>query len=48
MGGGTIRNYHAVRNEVHDKASGLKLPYKYVVVGRNLGEMIKARRDSID
>jgi len=40
----TIRNYHAVRNEVHDKASGLKRPYKMVVDGGDLSEMIEARR----
>lgn len=39
----TIRNYHAVRNEVHDKASGLKLPYKQVVEDRDIGPMIEAR-----
>ena len=38
-----IRNYHAERNEVLDKASGLKRPYKDVVLGGNLGEMIEAR-----
>lgn len=38
-----IRNYHAVRNEVHDKESGLKQPYKYVVVEGNIGDMLKAR-----
>lgn len=42
-----IRNYHGVRNEVHDKASGLKLPYKYVVKEGNLEEMIEARRRCI-
>ena len=40
----TIRNYHAVRNEVHDKASGLKLPYKAVVVGNDISPMVEARR----
>jgi protein subunit release factor B len=39
-----IRNYHGVRNEVLDKASGLKQPYKYVVDNANIGEMIEARR----
>ncbi len=39
-----IRNYHGVRNEVHDKASGLKLPYKKVVIGGDLNEMIVARK----
>jgi len=38
-----IRNYHGVRNEVHDKASGLKQPYKFVVDGANIGDMIEAR-----
>lgn len=38
-----IRNYHAERNEVLDKASGLRLPYKHVVVGGQLAEMIEAR-----
>ena len=40
----TVRNYHAVRNEVHDKASGLKQPYKKVVIDGDIGEMIDARR----
>lgn len=39
----TIRNYHAVRNEVHDKASGLKMLYRDVVEGPNIGPMIEAR-----
>jgi len=40
-----IRNYHAVRNEVHDKASGLKLLYRDVVEKNNIAPMIDARRD---
>ena len=40
----TIRNYHGVRNEVHDKKSGLKLTYKSVVTDGNLSPMIEARR----
>lgn len=40
----TIRNYHGVRNEVHDKASGLKRLYSDVVDGADLSEMIDARR----
>ncbi len=40
----TIRNYHAVRNEVLDKASGLKQEYKKVVLDADLGDMIDARR----
>jgi hypothetical protein len=38
-----IRNYHAERNEVLDKASGLRRPYRDVVIGGNLAEMIEAR-----
>jgi len=44
-GGETIRNYHAVRNEVHDKASGLKMPYKEIVDNANIGPMLEARRE---
>jgi len=40
----TIRTYHAVRNEVHDKASGFKQSYKEVVLAGNLEQMIDARR----
>ena len=40
----TIRNYHAVRNEVHDKASGLKQSYTHVVKKNNLSDMIEARK----
>ncbi len=40
----TIRNYHGVRNEVHDKASGLKLPYREVVVNADIAPMVDARR----
>jgi len=40
----TVRNYHAVRNEVHDKASGLKQSYKKVVIDGDLGDMIDARK----
>lgn len=43
--GEIIRNYHAVRNEVHDKASGLKMTYKEVVEDGNLGPMIEARHE---
>jgi protein subunit release factor A len=39
-----IRNYHAVRNEVHDKESGLKQSYKHVVTDGNIGDMLAARR----
>jgi len=41
----TIRNYHAVRNEVHDKASGLKMSYKEIVLDGDLAPMIKARAE---
>jgi protein subunit release factor B len=40
----TIRTYHAVRNEVHDKASGLKLPYKDTVEKNDISKFIEARR----
>ena len=43
----TIRNYHAVRNEVHDKASGLKQSYKKVVVNADFGDMIDARKSAL-
>lgn len=39
-----IRNYHAERNEVLDKASGLRRPYRDVVVAGDLTEMIEARK----
>jgi len=39
-----IRNYNAYRNEVHDKASGLKMPYTEIVVAGNIDKMIEARR----
>ena len=41
-----IRNYHGVRNEVHDKASGLKQTYKKVVVDADIGDMVAARREA--
>jgi protein subunit release factor B len=37
-----IRNYNEYRNEVHDKASGLKMPWKSVM--NDIGPMIEARR----
>ena len=40
-----IRNYNEARNEVHDKASGLKLPYNVVI--DDIGLMIKARRNAM-
>ena len=42
-----IRNYHAERNEVLDKSSGLKQSYKQVVVKGDLSDMIDARKKSI-
>lgn len=39
-----IRNYHAVRNEVHDKLSGLKQSYKSVVIEGDLSKMIESRK----
>ncbi len=38
-----IRNYNEIRNEVHDKASGLKMPYKIIVSDGSIGPMIEAR-----
>lgn len=38
-----IRNYHGVRNEVYDKASGLKSTYKDVVINNNITPMVEAR-----
>lgn len=43
-----IRNYNESRNEVHDKASGLKMPYKTVVIGNNIEPMIEARRGTVE
>jgi len=40
----TIRNYHEPRNEVLDKASGFKQPYKDVVDKGNIVDMVDARR----
>lgn len=42
-----IRTYHAERNEVIDKASGLRLQYKEVVIDGNIGEMIEARKTEV-
>jgi len=42
-----IRTYHEPRNEVHDKASGLKQTYKKVVLDGDLSDMIEARRTEI-
>lgn len=43
-----IRNYHAERNEVLDKASGLRRPYKDVVESGDLAEMIEARKSAME
>ena len=40
-----IRNYHAVRNEVRDKASGERALYKDVM--QDIGPMIEARRKAL-
>lgn len=40
----TIRTYHAVRNEVIDKASGKTALYRDVVDKCDIGPMIEARR----
>ena len=42
-----VRNYNESRNEVHDIASGVKLPYKHVVIKGNLGELINARSKAL-
>ena len=42
-----IRNYNELRNEVHDKSSGLKMPYTEIVVAGNIGKMMIARRLSV-
>lgn len=42
-----IRNYHAVRNVVKDKASGVTLSYSEVVGAGDLAAMIDARRDAV-
>lgn len=38
-----VRTYHAERNEVKDHASGLRQPYKDVVLDRKIDDMIQAR-----
>lgn len=43
-----IRNYHAERNEVLDKASGLRRPYRDVVDAAEIGEMIEARKMAVE
>jgi len=43
-----IRNYNECRNEVHDKASGLKMPYTEIVIAGNIGKMIDARFQSVN
>ena len=43
----TIRNYHGVRNEVHDKASGFRQEYKQVVLDGDIKSMIEARKKTM-
>lgn len=43
-----IRNYHAVRNEVLDHASGERQPYTDVVGKAQIGEMIDARAKAMN
>ncbi len=43
-----IRNYHAERNEVLDKVSGLRRPYREVVDAGEIGEMIEARKRAME
>ena len=40
-----IRNYNESRNEVHDKASGLKMPYKTII--DDIAPMILARAEAM-
>lgn len=42
--GETIRTYHAERNEIIDKASGLRMSYRDVMNGGDIGPMIEARK----
>ena len=39
-----VRNYNEPRNEVHDKASGLKMSYDEIVNKGNIDKIIIARR----
>jgi len=41
-----IRNYNKSRNEVHDKASGLKISYD-IIMSNGIDEMIEARRNTL-
>jgi len=43
---GVVRNYNESRNEVHDKASGLKMPYRAVLNG--IGPMVEARHNAME
>jgi len=38
-----VRNYHAVRNEVLDHASGIRKTYTGVIDGNDIAELIEAR-----
>lgn len=42
-----IRNYHAERNEVLDKASRERMPYRDVVDDCDIGPMIEARAKAL-
>lgn len=42
-----IRNYNESRNEVHDKESGLKMPYVDIVTKNNIAPMIEARKAAL-
>jgi peptide chain release factor 1 len=42
-----IRIYHAERNEVIDKASGLRMEFKDVVLDGDLSEMIESRHKTV-
>lgn len=42
-----IRNYHAERNEVHDKLSGLKKSFKDTIGKNDISDFIKARRTAM-
>ena len=42
-----IRNYHGVRNDVHDKASGEHRLYRDVLNGDAFGDLVDARRKAM-
>jgi len=43
---GVVRNYNESRDEVHDKASGLKMSYRAVLNG--IGPMVEARHNAME